>query len=104
MTMATKKQIAEGRARYEAVKRYAELAKDAETKKTNEACARFLVAALEMGNVAAALNALAHVYRIKGWNAYADWFEATAKFVVEVEVARPKTVRRSPSKRELAMA
>lgn len=53
----------------------------------------FLVAALEMGNVATALNALAHVYRIKCWNAYADWFEATAKFVAEVDT--PKASRRT---------
>ena len=100
--MATKKQIAKGRARYESVKRYAELAKDAETLKTSEACAKLLVAALETGNVVTALNALAHVYRIKGWNAYADWFEATAKFVTEVSA--PRTARRKTAKRAVALA
>lgn len=100
--MATKKQIAEGLSRYELVKRYAELAKESEKKKTNEACARLLVTALEVGDVATALNALAHVYRIKGLNAYADWFEATAKFVAEVAATR--TVRRKTARRELAHA
>ncbi len=101
--MATRKQIAKGRSRCEVVKRYAELAKEAEAKKTNEACAKFLVTAFEAGNVSTVLNALAHVYRIKGWNAYADWFEATAKFVVEV--ASPKTSRRTRgAKPQRAMA
>ena len=98
--MATKKQIAEGRARYESVKRYAELARNAEKLKTSDACARFLVAALETGNVTTALNACAHVYRIKGWVAYADWMEATAKFVAEVSAT--KTSRRKTAKRAVA--
>ena len=99
--MATKKQIAEGQARYESVKRYAELAKDAEMLKTSEACAKLLVAALETRNLTTALNALAHVYRIKGWVAYADWMEATAKFVAEVSAT--KTSRRKTAKRAVAV-
>lgn len=99
--MATKNQITNGLERYAKVKRYAELAKEVDASKSNKACAEFLVAALEMGNIATALNALAHVYRIKGWDAYADWMEATAKFVVEISA--PKTARRRTAKRKLAM-
>ena len=98
--MATKKQIAEGRARCDRLCRYDKLAKDAETLKTSEACARFLVAALETGNAVTALNACAHVYRIKGWIAYADWMEATARLVAEVSA--PRTAQRKTRKREAA--
>ena len=97
--METKKQITKGCVRYERLRRYAELA-DAKALKSSEGCAKFLVAALEIGNLATVLNAIAHVYRVKGRNVYADWMEATAKLAEEVSA--PRTARRKAEKRERA--